>query len=314
MINKGFILKTAAVVSCVVVLGVTGCQGGVDEAAAVKNKSIEITVHEVKEGDNSNDVSGDGKEDIKAVVRSNGHEGTDASPPHTNKQDMGDGERPTGYDTQDRDNDTERDEAQGRRNEEVKSEAEPSEDGATGNTEESGQTVDNSTPVGAGEGYEDGQDNSAVSESVSVAESASDMGGGEYTDYTDEWYEPDTAGVEAEEGFTDEYSDSGADEAGYAAGAGEWVYYATALITHYCPCGLCCPVAGGTTASGVYPTEGRTVAAGYSIPFGAEVMINGNVYVVEDRGVDDSTFDIFVGDHDLALAMGAYYTDVYIRW
>ena len=314
--NKGFILKTAAVASCVVVLGVTGCRGGVNEAAAVKNKgTVSIEIHEAK-GEEINVISkGDREETVEAVDRSDGHEGRI---------------------TQAEADDTERDKGESGREQEDKSEAEQPE----------AEVGDAGEEVGS---VDDG-DTSDESDTASAVYSEPDMGDGEYTDYTDEWYEPNPAGVEAEEGFTDEYSDSGVDESGYSDGAGYsdesganddsneqygdseysedtsngwsdgatdngWSYYGTAFITHFCPCEICCgSYSSGFCASGALATEGRTVAAGYGIPFGTEVMINGNVYVVEDRGVDDGCFDIFVNDHNTALAMGAYYTDVYIKW
>ena len=65
--KKLLILKTAAVVSCVVALGITGCKGGNGEAAAVKNKSnIEVSIHNAK--GESVDVQRDGKEDIEAAL------------------------------------------------------------------------------------------------------------------------------------------------------------------------------------------------------------------------------------------------------
>ena len=94
----------------------------------------------------------------------------------------------------------------------------------------------------------------------------------------------------------------------------EWIYYGECRITHYDDCAECCGVAGNATASGVYPTAGYTVAAGEDLPFGTEVLIGDRVYVVEDRGVDCQQIDIFVSDHETALAMGMYYTDVYVRY
>lgn len=97
---------------------------------------------------------------------------------------------------------------------------------------------------------------------------------------------------------------------------GGWIYYSpSSRITHYCWCSSCNGRAYQNTASGVPPTAFYTCAAGPSIPFGTEVLINGNVYVVQDRGVADDQFDIFVGeDHQLALDMGMYYAEVWIRF
>lgn len=94
----------------------------------------------------------------------------------------------------------------------------------------------------------------------------------------------------------------------------EWTYYGNCRITHYDDCADCCGVAGNATASGVYPTPQHTVATGEDLPFGTELLINGQVYVVEDRGVEPGQVDIFVSDHETAVQMGMYYTDVYMRF
>lgn len=87
--------------------------------------------------------------------------------------------------------------------------------------------------------------------------------------------------------------------------------WGTCTITFYCPCGQCCGAwAGGATASGTTPTAGRTVAA--DLPFGTRLMIEGNEYVVEDRGVGGMWVDIFVNDHQEALNRGMYQTEVFI--
>lgn len=94
----------------------------------------------------------------------------------------------------------------------------------------------------------------------------------------------------------------------------DWVYYGNCRITHYDAGACCCgEFATGCTASGVLATINHTVASGEDLPFGTEVLINGQIYVVEDRGVDPYQFDIFVSTHDEAVAMGMYYTDVYVR-
>ena len=87
--------------------------------------------------------------------------------------------------------------------------------------------------------------------------------------------------------------------------------YGTCTITHYCNCAECCGQwAGGATASGTTPTAGRTVAA--DLPFGTRLMINGQEYVVEDRGVSGMWVDIYVDSHDEALQKGMYQADVYL--
>ena len=87
--------------------------------------------------------------------------------------------------------------------------------------------------------------------------------------------------------------------------------WGTATITHYCNCSECCGQwAGGGTASGTIPTAGRTVAA--ELPFGTRLVINGQEYIVEDRGVSGCWVDIYCDSHAEALARGMYQTEVYI--
>jgi 3D (Asp-Asp-Asp) domain-containing protein len=87
--------------------------------------------------------------------------------------------------------------------------------------------------------------------------------------------------------------------------------WGVATITHYCNCSICCGQwAGGGTASGTTPTAGRTVAA--DLPFGTRLLINGQEYIVEDRGVSGCWVDIYCDSHAEALARGMYQTEVYI--
>lgn len=88
-------------------------------------------------------------------------------------------------------------------------------------------------------------------------------------------------------------------------------FYGTCKITHYCGCNICCGSWGNATASGAMPQTNHTVANG-NLPFGTRVLINGQEYVVEDRGVDGSTFDIYCASHSEALNRGLYYAEVYI--
>ena len=87
--------------------------------------------------------------------------------------------------------------------------------------------------------------------------------------------------------------------------------YGNCRITFYCHCAACNGRAGANYASGVQPTVNHTVATG-SLPFGTRLMIDGQEYVVEDRGVGDFEIDIFVASHEEALQRGLYYRDVYI--
>lgn len=103
-----------------------------------------------------------------------------------------------------------------------------------------------------------------------------------------------------------------AEEVNVSENAAQPTYYGACRITFYCGCSQCCGQwAGGPTASGAMPTPGRTVANGV-LPFGTRVLIGGQEYVVEDRGVSGDQFDIYVADHQEALNRGLYYADVYI--
>lgn len=90
------------------------------------------------------------------------------------------------------------------------------------------------------------------------------------------------------------------------------------LLTGYCPCPICCGAYSNietpTTASGAIAAAGRTVAADTSIlPFGTKIVINGQVYVVEDRGgaIKNNHIDIFFSTHEEALQWGKRYATVY---
>ena len=96
-----------------------------------------------------------------------------------------------------------------------------------------------------------------------------------------------------------------------AASSGESL--GTFYITAYCGCSKC---SGGhnKTASGTTPTQGRTIAADTSIlPFGTQVVIDGIVYTVEDRGsgIVGNHIDIFFATHEDATAYGSKSVTVY---
>lgn len=86
-------------------------------------------------------------------------------------------------------------------------------------------------------------------------------------------------------------------------------------ITYYCPCAKCCDIANRQTASGAWPKEGVTIAADPSIPFGTELVIDGHVYTVQDRGgmIKGNHVDIFMHDHQTALSQKRRYTEVYMK-
>ena len=87
-------------------------------------------------------------------------------------------------------------------------------------------------------------------------------------------------------------------------------YLGTFTLTAYCNCAQCCGTAGNLTASGTVPTAGRTVAMA-GVPFGTQLLINGNVYTVEDLGTPYGHVDIYFNSHSEALAFGLQSAEVY---
>ena len=81
-------------------------------------------------------------------------------------------------------------------------------------------------------------------------------------------------------------------------------------VTFYCSCPKCCgrysPALGGSgrTASGVFPVEGVTIAADWSVyPKGTRLRIEGiGVRVVQDTGsaIKGSRIDVYLSDHERA--------------
>ena len=98
---------------------------------------------------------------------------------------------------------------------------------------------------------------------------------------------------------------------------GEPLYTIQADVTHYCSCTLCCgPNANGITASGKQISPGMVAMSSY-YPFGTQIMIDGIMYTVEDRGGssienDRTRVDIFVPDHQEALRLGRFQTEAKI--
>lgn len=88
------------------------------------------------------------------------------------------------------------------------------------------------------------------------------------------------------------------------------------IITHYCPCSICCgPWRDGITSTGATAVTNRTIAVDpIVIPYGSKVVINGQVYVAEDCGgaIKNNHIDIYVGSHAEAETKGVYETEVYL--
>jgi 3D (Asp-Asp-Asp) domain-containing protein len=96
--------------------------------------------------------------------------------------------------------------------------------------------------------------------------------------------------------------------------AGHWVDIGNYKLTFFCNCRKCCGKwAGGPTASGTMPAEGRTVACG-SLPLGTRILIAGQgEFIVEDRGVSGRHIDIYMDSHSACLKKGVQRGEVF-RW
>lgn len=98
---------------------------------------------------------------------------------------------------------------------------------------------------------------------------------------------------------------------------GEVLETLTVEVTHYCACTKCCGEnAQGITASGKKVEQGM-VAMSSVWPFGTQIMIDGTMYTVEDRGgsgieSNRNRVDIYVPDHQEALRLGRFTTTAYI--
>lgn len=98
-------------------------------------------------------------------------------------------------------------------------------------------------------------------------------------------------------------------------------------VTAYCSCEICCEQYGKNrpvdkngnkivyTASGKVAKQGITIAADKSIPFGTQLIVNGQVYIVQDRGgaVKENCLDIYFESHEEALNWGVQWLDVYTK-
>lgn len=84
-------------------------------------------------------------------------------------------------------------------------------------------------------------------------------------------------------------------------------------VSHYCSCSKCSEGYGGQTASGSGVYVGA-IAAPAEFPLGTKMLINGNMYTVEDRGGyivktgDTYRIDIYVPNHSEAMRKGRYRT------
>lgn len=104
----------------------------------------------------------------------------------------------------------------------------------------------------------------------------------------------------------------------YADENGTYELVGDFTLTAYCPCTICCGQwsnpSNPTTASGTTATAGRTIAADTSrFPFGTQLVINGQIYTVEDVGgaIQGNKIDIYFNTHQEAINFGRQSAQVY---
>ena len=159
----------------------------------------------------------------------------------------------------------------------------------------------------------------AAQEAEAAAQSPSDGGNYGTEESYDDYSESESdSNQDADDSsaYDDSYTESsdssessdGSSEGGSSSSQG--TYLGTFTLTAYCNCAQCCGTAGNLTASGTVPTAGRTVAMA-GVPFGTQLLINGNVYTVEDLGTPYGHVDIYFNSHSEALAFGLQSAEVY---
>lgn len=161
--------------------------------------------------------------------------------------------------------------------------------------------------------YTYAEDDEAVYEESDVQDYEDIYEENDYEESYEESYEDhdDYEEPEYEEDSDDSYDESTDSETeSSASSSGQGTYLGNFTLTAYCNCAQCCGTAGNLTASGTVPTAGRTVAMA-GVPFGTQLLINGNVYTVEDLGTPYGHVDVFFNDHASALAFGLQSADVY---
>ena len=164
-------------------------------------------------------------------------------------------------------------------------------------------------------GEEDTTEEDAAEDTVDYEEDTTEENDTEEND-TEENYESqdsgeDTSGAEESSENTEDSSDASEDQSSSeSTNSGQGKYLGNFTLTAYCNCAQCCGTAGNLTASGTVPAAGRTVAMA-GVPFGTQLLINGNVYTVEDLGTPYGHVDIFFDNHSDALSFGLQSAEVY---
>ena len=164
-------------------------------------------------------------------------------------------------------------------------------------------------------GEEDTTEEDAAEDTVDYEEDTTEENDTE-ENHTEENYESqdsgeDTSGAEESSENTEDSSDASEDQSSSeSTNSGQGKYLGNFTLTAYCNCAQCCGTAGNLTASGTVPAAGRTVAMA-GVPFGTQLLINGNVYTVEDLGTPYGHVDIFFDNHSDALSFGLQSAEVY---
>ncbi len=115
---------------------------------------------------------------------------------------------------------------------------------------------------------------------------------------------------DVQESYEEQTYEASGETESTSSDSGQGTYLGNFTLTAYCNCAQCCGTAGNATASGTMPSAGRTVAMA-GVPFGTQLLINGNVYTVEDLGTPYGHVDIYFDSHEEALSFGLQYADVY---
>lgn len=158
----------------------------------------------------------------------------------------------------------------------------------------------------AAEAEKAAQEAQVAQEAEAAAQSPGD--GGNYG--TEESYDDYSESESDSNQDADDSSESSDSSSEGGSSSSQGTYLGTFTLTAYCNCAQCCGTAGNLTASGTVPTAGRTVAMA-GVPFGTQLLINGNVYTVEDLGTPYGHVDIYFNSHSEALAFGLQSAEVY---
>lgn len=156
------------------------------------------------------------------------------------------------------------------------------------------------------DGYSENDGSYEVEQETDENYDAESYDAGSYDEYTEDSY-TDSASDSYSEEVSQDTSDSSSVQ---SSSSGQGTYLGNFTLTAYCNCAQCCGTAGNLTASGTVPTAGRTVAMA-GVPFGTQLLINGNVYTVEDLGTPYGHVDIYFSSHAEALAFGLQTAEVY---